>query len=132
MRTYLSLGALLLAAALVLAGCGNHQDCALTALTVAPPSASADHIAAAPGNQIQFFAGASSSKGCALAACMNCWGQTWSVSDPVNVSISNGVNDNGTATCLGTTNGPVTITATTQVAGKSAHTLTATSTLTCR
>ena len=120
---------LLLAAALLTTGCG-HQDCRLIGLSVSPPGATADHTAAAPGNQAQFFASAVVPDGCATTACVNCSGQTWTVSDPLNVSISNNANDNGTATCLGTTNGAVTVTATVPAAAGSKQTVTKTAMLT--
>ena len=133
MQKHLKLASLFAAAVLISAGCGNaNQNCNLTALSVTPPRATADHTVAASGNQVQFFAGPVTPKVCATAACVNCWGQTWTVSDPVNVSISNNANDNGTATCLGATNGAVTVTATAQVAGKSTQTVTGTATLTCK
>jgi len=130
---HVKLASLFLAAALISAGCGDaNQNCHLTGLTVGPSSAAADHALAAPDNQVQFFAGPVVPKGCAVAACVNCWGQTWTVSEPVNVSISNDAVDNGTATCLGATNGAITVTATAPVGGKSTGTVTATATLTCR
>ena len=122
---------LVLVALLLTTGCG-HQDCRSIGLSVSPPSATADHTAAAPGNEAQFFASAVVRNGCATAACVNCSGQTWTVSDPGNVSISNNANDNGTATCLGTTNGAVTVTATVSATRGSKHTLTQTAMLTCR
>ena len=133
MERHLKLASLLVAAVLISTGCGDaNRDCNLTALSVAPRIASADHTAAASGNQVQFFAGPVTPKVCATAACVNCWGQTWTVSDPVNVSISNNANDNGTATCLGATSGAVTVTATVQDAGKSTQTVTGAATLTCK
>src|SRR6266498_3475755 len=108
--------ALLVTAGLFVTGCGQH-NCRLTALSVSPTSATLDHLAAAPGNQGQFFAAAVVSGSCAIPACVNCSGQTWMVSDPINVSISN----NGTATCVGATSGAVTVTATAPVAAGSAH-----------
>lgn len=129
MRIYRILSLLL--AVLIATGCG-HQDCRSIALSVSPQDATADHTAAAPGNEVQFFANAVVPNGCATAACVNCSGQTWTVSDPVNVSISNKANNNGTATCMGTTNGAVTITATVSGTAGSKQTLTKTATLTCR
>jgi hypothetical protein len=86
---------LLLTAVLVATGCAQ-QNCRLTGLSVTPPSATADHLAAAPGNQVQFAANAVVPKGCVTTACVNCSGQTWTVSDTVNVSISNNAGNNGT------------------------------------
>jgi hypothetical protein len=121
---------LLISAILVGSGC-SQQTCRLTGLSVTPTSATADHLAATPGNQVQFFANAVVPKGCATTACVNCSGQTWTVSDTVNVSISNNPGTNGIATCLGTTNGAVTVTATAPV-GTSSKTVAATATLTCK
>lgn len=133
MHKPLRLASLFVAAVLVSLGCGNtQQKCDLTALSVSPSSVSADHAVSAPDNQVQFFAGPIAKGQCAAGGCVNCWGQTWTVSDPVNVSISNNANDNGTATCWGATNGAVTITATAPVAGKSTQTVTGTATLTCK
>jgi len=121
---------LLIAAILGGPGC-SQQTCRLTGLSVTPPTATADHLAAAPGNQVQFFANAVLPKGCATAACVNCSGQTWTVSDTVNVSISNNPGNNGTATCLGATNGAVTVTATAPV-GTTTQTVIGTATLICK
>jgi hypothetical protein len=126
--------ALVMAAALILTGCGNsNRDCSLTALNVTPSSVSADHTAAAPGNQVHFYASpVVPGKSCSLAACVNCWGQTWTISDPINVSISNNGTDNGVATCMGVTNGAVAVTATAPASHGSARSVTGTATLTCR
>ena len=121
----------LVTALLLATGCGQ-QTCRLTGLSVEPPNASADHAALAPGNQVQFFASAIVPKGCTHTACVNCSGQTWTVSDPVNVSISNNANDNGTAVCKGTTNGAATVTATAPAGTGSTQTVTGTATLICK
>lgn len=133
MQKCLRLASLFVAAFLISAGCGDiNRTCALTGLTVNPSSATADHALAAPGNQVQFFAGPVVKGQCAIAACINCSGQAWTVSDPVNVSISNNATDNGTATCLGATNGAVTVTATAPVSKNSTQTVTGTAALTCK
>lgn len=121
----------LVTAVLIATGCGE-QNCRLTGLSVGPTNATADHAAAAPGNQVQFFASASVPKGCTHTACVNCYGQTWTVSDPVNVSISNNANDNGTAVCKGTTNGAATVTATAPAGTGSTQTVTGTARLICK
>lgn len=123
---------LVITAFLISVGCGGQQNCELTALSVSPSSATADHSVSSPGNQVQFFAGPVMKGQCAVPACVNCLGQTWTVSDTVNVSISNNANDNGTATCLGATNGAVTITATAPASNKSTKTVSGTATLTCK
>jgi len=126
------LAALILAAILISAGCGTKQDCHLLGLTVSPTSATADHSVAAPGDEIQFVAGPVVPTGCAVAACVNCWGQTWTVSDPVNVSIVNDNPNNGLATCQGATNGGITVTASAPAGGKSTQTVSASATLICK
>ena len=129
----LRLASLAVIAFLVSLGCGSsQQNCNLTALSVSPLSATADHATSTPGNQVQFFAGPITKGQCGAGGCVNCWGQTWTVSDPVDVSISNNANDSGTATCLGSTNAAVTITATAPVSSKSSQTVTGTATLTCK
>jgi hypothetical protein len=130
MQLHLKLVSLAIAV-LIAAGCGQ-RNCRLTALSVGPSSATADHLAAAPGNQVQFFATAIVPNGCASAACVNCSGQTWTVSDPDNVSISNNINNNGTATCVGATNGAATVTATAPVRTATTQTVTGNATLTCK
>ena len=133
MRNHLRLSSLFVGACLISLGCGDTtRNCALTGLTVGPSNTTADHAVSAPGNQVQFFAGPVTRGQCAVAACVNCWGQTWTVSDPVNVSISNNAGDNGTATCLGATNGSVTVTATAPVSKNSTQIVTASATLTCK
>jgi hypothetical protein len=133
MRKLLRLASGFIAAVLVSVGCGNTpQSCDLTGLSISPSTATADHGVSAPGNHVQFVAGLVAKGQCAFGACVNCWGQTWTVSDPVNVSISNDALDNGIATCLRATNGAVTITATAPVSGKSTQTVTGTATLTCK
>lgn len=133
MHNLLRLASLVATAVLVSAGCGGtQQNCDLKALSVSPSSGTADHAVSSPGNQVQFVAGPVTKGQCAVAACVNCWGQTWTVSDPANVSISNNANDDGTATCLGATNGAVTITATAPVSRKTTQTVDGTATLTCR
>ena len=74
-----------------------------------------DHAASPPGNQEQFgaYAGALSGSGCAVPQIVSPVRAVWAVSDSGNVHISS-ANDttNGLATCVGTTNGAATITAT--------------------
>jgi len=116
---------------LISQACAN-QNCRLKGLSVSPTTAISNHLALTPGNQVRFWASAIVPKGCLTAACINCSQQTWTASDPVNVSISNGVSDNGTATCLGATSGPVTITATAPAGAGSSTKVTGTATLTCQ
>ena len=129
----LRLASLVVTVLLASLGCGgSQQNCDLTALSVFPSTRTADHGIPSPGNQVQFFAGPVTKGQCVAGECVNCSGQTWTVSDTANVSISNNANDNGTATCLGATKGTVTITATAPVSTKSKKTVTGTATLTCK
>lgn len=91
---------------LVLMGCGGSSTpaCKLTAISVSPSTAVANHTAAAPGNMQHFDAfDATSTPGC-VHSLSNLGTATWSVSDTTNISISN-VHDStyGTATCHGAT-----------------------------
>lgn len=87
-----------------------------TAFGVSPGSATADHAAAAPGNQQKFTATeapAGTGTGCILPQYIKLAQPDWTSSDPLNVSISSAKDlTNGTATCTGTTSGAVTLTAT--------------------
>jgi len=99
-----------------LAGCGGRTSttaCKITGINVGPQNAVADHAAASPGNQQQFLAFQTSAPpGCAFQL-SNLTTATWSVSDPVAVSISSVQGpDYGKATCMTTTATPVTVTAT--------------------
>lgn len=132
MLRFVSLSFLVVTAFLTSVGCGSQQSCELTALLVSPSSATADHALSSPGNQVQFFAGPVMKGQCAVPACVNCLGQTWTVSDNLDVSISNNASDNGTATCLAATTGAVTIIATAPVSANSKKTVSGTATLTCK
>jgi hypothetical protein len=94
--------------------CGGSAapNCALaTALTVSPSVATGDHTAASPGNQTQFLGFDQVVPGCPPPPSFRT-DLTWTVSDPVNVTIGNtpGPN-NGMATCINATAGAVTVTA---------------------
>ncbi len=125
------LGLLMPALALTIS-CGSGNHCQLIALSVSPSSATADHSAVAPGNQVRFFAQGQVPASCAVVQCVNCYGQKWSVSDPVNVSISNNASDNGTATCLAATNGAATVMAVAPAGQGTTQTVSGTASLTCR
>ena len=114
---------------IALSGCGA-PSCGFIAVKIAPQTASADHTALPPSNGLTFTAvGATVPPGCGVMH-SNPANVTWSVSDSVHVSISNAHNlTNGAATCLGTTAGPVTVTATTPSGGSTAS---ATALLTCQ
>lgn len=97
-------------------GCGGKSatpECKILSINVSPGAATVDHAAAPPGNGQQFSAFiASEPSGCAFAL-SNLTTVVWSVSDPVNVSISNvqGLTY-GVATCKAATTGPVIVTGT--------------------
>ena len=100
-----------------LSGCGGTSmtsGCKITAIDVTPATASADHAAPAPGNTQHFDALIASvtPKTCTFIT-GNLFDVVWSVSDSVNVSISNAQDPTrGTATCKGATVGAITVTAT--------------------
>ena len=104
------------------AGCGGSpsNSCSITAI-ITPASAIADHLAAAPGNQVQFVKTSSVSGNCPLLPDAQ---GTWSTSAPGNTSIDS----NGLATCLSATTTPATISNSGTVRGR---TFTS-ATLTCR
>ena len=116
------------------AGCGGHSapDCSIAvALFVAPNVATADHLAAAPGNKISFVGGNVLPDGCPPQPGPLRLDLKWSVSDSTNVSIGNTPNvDYGVATCINTTPSPVTVTATGP--NKNGATIAGTASLACR
>jgi hypothetical protein len=116
-------------------GCGGHSsppDCGTAvALSVAPVSATADHLAAAPGNKSSFVAADVPPDGCPPTPSPLRLDLKWTVSDTTNATIGNTQNvDYGVATCVNATSGPVTVTA----AGTNAKgaTITGTAMLTCK
>jgi hypothetical protein len=111
----------------VATGCGGSASdrCTITA-NVSPASASADHNAGPPGNQVQFSTTSSTTGNCPLAP--DTLG-SWSTSDPVNTRISNQAGTNGLATCIGATTTPAMISNSGTVRSDKGYT---TATLTCR
>ncbi len=101
-------GAMLLV--MLLSNCGavanNSETCTIVA-DVLPASATADHSAAPPGNQVQFVAKSSVTGNCPLTPDRI---GTWSTSDPANSTISNQPGTEGLATCLHATPTPASIT----------------------
>jgi hypothetical protein len=115
-------------------GCGGHStpDCSVAvALGVIPSTATADHLATAPGNKVSFFASDVSPAGCIPTPGPIRQDLKWSVSDPANASIGNTQTvDDGVATCVNAAAAPVTVTASgTNTRGA---TITGTSALTCK
>jgi len=101
---------------LALAGCGGKTNtvCKITGMSVSPNTATINHAAVAPGNMQQFDAFQTAAPaGCAFAL-SNLTTVTWTVSDPVNVSIGATSHDPnfGQATCKNATAGAVTVTGT--------------------
>jgi len=134
---------LMLTAAVALLSCGGTTvapPCAAVAIEVHPTVGTADHMAAAPGDSVQFNAvelytlnGTSLSCPIPAAQLGVTDAATWTVSDAVNVRISNAAGTQGMATCVAATNGPVTVTATApdNLDTKPSVILTGTATLTC-
>ena len=103
--------------ALAIASCGSDQ-CTVASMAVDPSTGTADHNAAPPGNEQQFFSDGTMTGSCPAPPMSTpirrgLQDVIWTVSDAANVSISN-VKDStfGTATCLGPTSGAATVTAT--------------------
>lgn len=122
-----------------LAGCGGRTsvDCTTaTALSISPASATADHAAAAPGDQMVFVGFDDLSTrppACGPVNILQAQRQDlkWTVSDPANVTIGNTLNvDYGKATCVNATAAPVTVTA--SGLNTKGATITGTSTLSCK
>jgi len=119
----------------LLAGCGSQNPACgpgPPVLAVSPATATADHTAAAPGNQQQYTATsrpAAAGAGCATPDVIARLTPTWTVSDTLHISISNASDaTNGVATCLGPTIGAATVTAT---VGSGATATKLTASLTC-
>jgi hypothetical protein len=104
--------------------CGSNPDCSKYSIAINPASATADHAAAAPGNQAQFFVQYTNvPSGCSFSQVVP--QADWSVSDTTDISISSAKDGtNGTATCMQATGSAAKVTASYQ--GK-----TATAQLTC-
>jgi len=133
MLTLKVLLALPLAFAVACSADGGGDPCSpIPGARVSPQSATVDHQAAPPGNSQQFFAFAVASPGC-VAPHSNLLNVTWSVSDMTNVNISNAKDGTfGTATCIGATSGPVTITATLPAGANNGQSVKGTAALTCK
>jgi hypothetical protein len=93
-------------------GCGGKSqvvDCTPLDLGVSPQTATADHAAAAPGNQVSFIGFDGLRPGCPPTPGPIRTDLKWSVSDTVNTKIGNTLNvDYGVATCINATPSPVT------------------------
>jgi hypothetical protein len=134
---------LCIALALGCSACGGYSsnsssNCFFNALNISPSSATADHNLLAPGNSQQFMAfGQASSSSCTYTQA-NLTNVSWSVSDTTNANIGNTMTGNpqtdnyGLATCLHSSNAPITVTAMLPSAANSGHTASGTATLTCK
>ena len=123
----------------LLCGCAasGSSGCNITSvLEVTPSSATADHSAAAPGNEERFVATERSTSipGCPVPAVaaitiVPVIYPAWTSSDPVDVTVSSAPDaTNGLATCVNATLTPVTLTAT---EGSGVTAQLASATLTC-
>jgi hypothetical protein len=90
----------------LLAGCGGSTQSCMVAANVTPAAATADHTAAAPGNQAQFMLMSSVTGNCLLRP--DPLG-TWSTSDPVNTTLGSVTSTSVVATCVNATASPATI-----------------------
>lgn len=121
----------------LLLGCGGSV-CTVTGVSVFPDTTFADHNAVSPGNGVHFFAFSTVTGSCVSAQKSpvpqsSLRNVTWSVSDPVNVSIGNMQDLNyGTATCLNSTATPVTVTATLPASANHDKKFVGTAKLTCQ
>ena len=122
MRTLIRAGwpaglAAILVAVCGCAGNGTFGNCTLySVVNVSPTSATVNHAAAPPANQVQFVGtGTYAAQGshCAIPELAWIAYGTWSNPDPTDIQISSADNfTNGTAVCLAATNGAVTLTGT--------------------
>ena len=106
----------LLLAVTVVCGCAGNSSlgCGGSVVsTVAPTSATVNHSAAPPANQVQFvgYSAPSAPPGCPIPAFVAITYGTWSNPDSADIQISS-ANDstNGTALCKAPTDGAVTLT----------------------
>ncbi len=124
-------------------GAGPSASCGVVyPLGVRPTSATADHNASPPGNQVQFVGSAAAtptSPGCPVPALAQLEWAAWGNPDPKDISISSAADaTNGTAVCKGATDGAVTLTglfspeAVGTAPGSGTDTQTATVTLLCK
>ena len=110
---------------------GGGDPCSpIPAVRVSPQNATLDHNAS-PGNSQRFFSFATASPGC-VAPMSSLMNVSWSVSD-ANVSISNAKDATfGTATCLGPTSGPITVTAMLPASANHGRAVSGTASLKCK
>jgi hypothetical protein len=120
MRTFIRAGSIagLLCLVSITCGCAGNPTISCkgsVVISVNPPSATLNHSAAPPGNQVQFVATAAPTAppGCPVPQWIAIVYGTWTNPDPTDIQISSTSDStNGTAVCKATTNGPVTLTGT--------------------
>lgn len=125
----------ILAAALGCSGLGSSSQCPISGINVSPQAVTIDHTAAPPANSQMFLAfQTSSSPGCSFTAAQ-LQNAFWTVSDPVNASISNSHDQNninyGRATCINAASSPITVSASVP-SGNGSIAVGANATLTCK
>lgn len=98
--------------ALMMVSCGGSSDKCTIDLAISPRTATADHSATPPGNQVQFALSANVKGNCPEIP--DSLG-TWSTSDPANTDITS----QGLATCLHQTSADVTISNSGTIRGRS-------------
>jgi hypothetical protein len=98
-----------------MAACGVSSDKCVVTTAITPANATADHNAAAPGNEVQFSLSSTVKGNCPLIPDVV---GVWSTSDPVNTTISNEPSSQGLATCLHATSAPAIISNSGTVTGK--------------
>jgi hypothetical protein len=98
-----------------MATCGgvSSNTCMITT-GITPPNATADHNATVPGNEVQFSLSSTVKGNCPLTPDFV---GVWSISDPVNTTLSNQAPTQGLATCLNATPTPATISNTSTIRG---------------
>ncbi len=142
MRTFIRAGlfAVVSTVAVVVCGCGGNGtlNCTIgTEITVSPASATINHAATPPANQVQFIGVGTyfvtePGEHCAVPALAWIAYGTWSNPDPTDITISSAQNStNGTAVCMAPTNGAVTLTGTFPAAENPPQSVTKSVQLTC-
>ncbi|HET7873610.1 MAG TPA: hypothetical protein VFL42_13920 [Terriglobales bacterium] len=101
---------MLLGAPIFISGCGS-SGCRVVGVRVAPPTATANHTAAAPDNGATFVASTLFGDGVCAVNASTLVSSNWTVSDP-SVHLSAIQGPQVTATCTAALANPATITAT--------------------
>jgi hypothetical protein len=115
MRVQLCLASVVLLSCALAIACGSSSNRCVISIALTPQSATADHNAIAPGNQVQFSTESSVAGNCPMTPD---YVGVWSTSDPANTSISNQAPTQGLATCLHATPMPATISNSSKIRGQ--------------